>query len=594
MKFSSVRVTQNPVNICAHINSLKPLQRLKSILTRIKYSLQSFGERLAVEEKLFVRKATGLVREIGAVTAIIIVIANTVGLGWQKRVFQFTGIAPLPENQFLAGIPPMAMAFILGGIAILLSVLAIAILTAAMPRSGGGYVAISRIIGPFWGFAGAWLEFFSIAWSFGIIAVAVFEGIYGIIGPVVFGPSFLASYPVDYLLLAGGVVLVIVFTIIGTFGVKMTGLLLQAMFWVPAVLTFYVFGLIGSATGTSVADGMRNIFGSGVAPANYVTAALNPPTSGVTFDPITSHLAPSYWGAVGTALIGAYFAYIGYAASTFVAGEVKEANRNLPKTLLAASVIIIALYVSVSLLASRAITGLAATSDGRFSLLSAWSYLSYGCSTGTPTSCLDAAGLPPVKLWTTTVAGLSASGLGLGSANLLLFLFGVLWIANDIPPFILTASRILFAMSFDRVLPAAFANVNDRFHSPINAVIATGVVGIIGCLSESTIFDGGGSLNGGGNKFLSAILGSGGGVELTDLFDAAFFTLFTFALFVLPLRASKKGTKLGEFNPTCRPVGPMVHYSFGPPRRADILLLQEDRACQLRYHIHANTPRVTL
>jgi hypothetical protein len=33
---------------------------------------------------------------------------------------------------------------------------------------------------------------------------------------------------------------------------------------------------------------------------------------------------------------------------------------------------------------------------------------------------------------------------------------------------------------------------------------------------------------------------SGGGVELTDLFDALFFTLFTLSLFVLPLRASKK------------------------------------------------------
>ena len=33
-------------------------------------------------------------------------------------------------------------------------------------------------------------------------------------------------------------------------------------------------------------------------------------------------------------MIGAYFAYIGYAASTFVAGEVKEANKSLPKVLL--------------------------------------------------------------------------------------------------------------------------------------------------------------------------------------------------------------------------------------------------------------------
>src|SRR2546426_7081077 len=91
---------------------------------------------------------------------------------------------------YFAGIPPMAMAFIIGGIAILLSVLAIAVLSAAMPRSGGGYVVISRILGPIWGFVGAWLEFFSISWSFGIIAVAVFEGIYFLIGPIAFGSPF--------------------------------------------------------------------------------------------------------------------------------------------------------------------------------------------------------------------------------------------------------------------------------------------------------------------------------------------------------------------------------------------------------------------
>src|SRR5437879_11597793 len=128
--------------------------------------------------------------------------ANTIGLGWQKRVFQYTGRAPLPENQYLAGIPPMTMAFILGGIAILLSVLAVSVLSSAMPRSGGGYVVISRIIGPVWGFLGAWLEFLSIAWSFGIIAVAVFEGLYFIMGPVALclssGPPDVS--PIDELL----------------------------------------------------------------------------------------------------------------------------------------------------------------------------------------------------------------------------------------------------------------------------------------------------------------------------------------------------------------------------------------------------------
>ena len=489
------------------------------------------------EQKLFVRKATGLVREIGAITAIIIVMANTIGLGWQKRVFQYTGAAPLPENQYLAGLSPMTMAFIIGGIAILLSVLAVSVLSAAMPRSGGGYVVISRILSPGWGFLGAWLEFLSIAWSFGIIAVAVFEGLYGIMGPIAFGLNFGSNItPVN--LFEAGIGLVALFTVIGIFGIKLTGRLLQFMFWIPAVLTFYVFGLLSQASSSTLVQGMTNVLGH--APSDYVNAALSQ-----GLDKAGS-AAGGYWGAVETALIGAYFAYIGYAASTFVAGEIKEANKALPKTLVIASLLIIALYVSISIAGAGALKGVAAQTlpnGNSYSLLSAWSWLSYGCSVpsgSNAANCLTYANLPNVKLWTTTVAGLTGSAIGLGGVNALLVVFGVFWIANDIPPFILTGSRILFAMSFDRVLPAPFASINDRFHSPVNAVIVTGIVALLGCFSESGVLDPGGAFNSGGNTVISQILGSGGGVQITDFYDSFFFTLFTLSLVILPLRASRR------------------------------------------------------
>ncbi len=50
------------------------------------------------EKKVFARKATGLVREIGILTAVLIAICNVVGLGWQKRVFQSAGWTPLAET----------------------------------------------------------------------------------------------------------------------------------------------------------------------------------------------------------------------------------------------------------------------------------------------------------------------------------------------------------------------------------------------------------------------------------------------------------------------------------------------------------------
>ncbi len=165
-----------------------------------------------------------------------------------------------------------------------------------------------------------------------------------------------------------------------------------------------------------------------------------------------------------------------------------------------------------------------------WSFFEAYSYLSYGGGD------LAKAGVPAIKAWTTTVAAMTGIGLNLSSLNWLLFIFGILWVANDIPPFILTASRILFAMAFDRVLPGSLANVNERFHSPVNATIVTGVFGVLGCFTESGVLSNGGSWNAGGalGGMMNGIFSIG--VASTDLFDAVFFTLFALALILLPYR----------------------------------------------------------
>lgn len=495
------------------------------------------------QKKLFVRKATGLVREIGPLTAVIIILCNVMGLGWQKRIFQFTGAAPLPENLWLAGIPPMLMAFIIGGLIILLSVFAFSILIAAMPRSGGGYVVISRLVSPFWAWISSWFEFLSISWSFGLIAVAVFEGIFFIFGPIV---GISAAGASEGLLFFGGLAIVIFFTAIGCLGVRMAGYMLQVMFWIPAVLTIYIIYLLGSSLANPAAlqAGITALASSqginGVTASTYVTGALN--------QGLDAANVGSYWFAVFVAMTGAYFAYVGYAASTFVAGEVKEANKTLPKVLLLSSVIIIVMYVLVSGLAAYAASSLGRVTlpnGNTWSFFEAYAYLSYGAGD------LTKAGVPAIKAWSTTLAGMTGIGLGLSNLNWLVLIFAIFWVANDIPPFILTASRILFAMAFDRVLPNSLANVNERFHSPLNATLVTGIFACIGVFSEVLSDYGNGAI---GSAFASVGGTSGftyqfflNGVGNTDLLDAVFFTFFALALVLLPLRKSR--AKIYESSP---------------------------------------------
>ena len=43
-------------------------------------------------------------------------------------------------------------------------------------------------------------------------------------------------------------------------------------------------------------------------------------------------------------------------------------------------------------------------------------------------------------------------------------------------PLHLMLSRLLFAMSFDRLLPSAFASVSDRWHTPVKGIVTTVII----------------------------------------------------------------------------------------------------------------------
>lgn len=451
------------------------------------------------ERKLFVRKATGLVREIGFWTAVIIVFCNVIGLGWQKRVFQFTGPAIVPESSWVLGMPPVVMSFLIVGIIVLLTVFMFAVLGAAMPRSGGGYVYISRIIHPSVGFLASWAEYFSIAVSWGLIGTAVFEAI--LIYAWIAGWG--TAWATPETLLIGGMVIVILFTGVAYFGASMTGKLLRAMFVIPAAITFVLYAVMLSATPQSMEAGVMALTGHSA--TEFTQMALN--------QGMATAYSGGYWDAMAVATIGTYWAYIGFAASTFVGGEVKQAGKALPKTLFIANIIIVLLYVSISWVAANAARLVGHVGD--YSFFSAYAFLSYGGGT-----------LPEGvgRAWMPNIAGFAASGMGLSWVLVLIPIFAVLWVANDIPPFIITSSRIVFAMSFDRVLPERLSQVNERWHSPTAAIVATMFVAFIGNFAESDILV----------KYLpgnviTSYINSGGGVVATDIWDVIFFLLASLA-----------------------------------------------------------------
>jgi amino acid transporter len=126
------------------------------------------------------------------------------------------------------------------------------------------------------------------------------------------------------------------------------------------------------------------------------------------------------------------------------------------------------------------------------------------------------------KAWSTGIASMTARGMDLGILSYLTAIGGVLWVANDIPPFLLVASRTFFAMSFDRMMPERFAYVSEKWHAPVWAILITALFAIPACGVEAGYL---------GLDYYFGFAGVGG----TDIFDALFLTMFCVSCMLLPL-----------------------------------------------------------
>ena len=489
---------------------------------------------------LFAREATGLVREIGFTLGVIIILSHVVGLGWQKRAFQFTGPRPVPTNELLLGLPAIFWAFFVCGIIVLITGYASGYVTAAMPRSGGGYVTISRVTHPILGYMSGWLMFLAEGFSYGLIGVACFEAI-GIFYNIALAPEIIGWANDPVVLFIGGLAVVWIFAIIALLGTKLYGRLMHVLFWIPAIITiaFFAMWIAGAMDPSLTATGVQEVMSTTeltVTPGYLMNLAVD---SGMT---ATENIS-DFYGAFSFALAGAFWAYMGWYSTTFVAGEVKEANKKLPKVVVMAGLIIMLVYLAASSASAFSTMNvpLGPEIDGayytdaagnRWDFFQAYSWLSYGgvdwTALGVPADVIEAGtqwdylNVNFQSAWSTGIASLVARGMNLAWLSWIIALAGVLWLANDIPPFLLVASRTFFAMSFDRMLPESFAYVSEKWHAPVWSIIITAVAGIFGCIAE-----------------VEPLLGTSyfafAGVVGTDIFDAFFLTMFCLSCMLLPL-----------------------------------------------------------
>jgi len=168
---------------------------------------------------------------------------------------------------------------------------------------------------------------------------------------------------------------------------------------------------------------------------------LAPPPHGTASPLLDRPLSMGLLSAFGAALVPVMFAYGGWQTACFVAGEVREPRRFLPRGLVFGVLGVIALYVLVNIACLRALgtAGLAASSAPASDVMRA---------------ALGERGARVIAV------GIAISTLGFLSQSML------------------TAPRVYYAMARDGLFPSAIARVHPGSRVPVQAIVLQGAIAI--------------------------------------------------------------------------------------------------------------------
>lgn len=233
--------------------------------------------------------------------AISMVVANMIGTGVFTSIgFQVGGLPSAFVILFL---------WFIGGIIALAGALSYAEVSTRIPGSGGEYNYLSKLYHPSLGFLSGWMSLIA-GFSAPICLVAIAIGEY--FSPVI-GVADVRIIAVIFILVVSGMQLL---------GVRIGGA-------IQKYLTFYKIMLIVLFC---------------LAPF-LVSDFIG---SGVSFSPKEGDWDMIFSGSFAVSLAYIMYAYSGWNASTYIAGQIENPKKNLPYSLLAGTAVVAVLYVAVN------------------------------------------------------------------------------------------------------------------------------------------------------------------------------------------------------------------------------------------------------
>ncbi|HVG42215.1 MAG TPA: amino acid permease, partial [Chitinophagaceae bacterium] len=278
-----------------------------------------------------VKEDKGFKRSLGLLDATMIVAGSMIGSGI------FIVSADITRNVGSAGW--LIAVWLLTGFMTLTAALSYGELSAMFPKAGGQYVYLKEAYNPLVGFLYGW-SFFAVIQTGTIAAVGVaFSKFAGYFIPalemkdenILLNLGWLKVYPAQLI----SILLIIFLTWINTRGVK-EGKLIQTTFTVTKLLSLFGLILFGFLLAAK----------SDVWNANWNNAwdMKNLNASG----DITPVLGVAALGAIAASMVGSIFSSDAWNNVTFIAGEIKNPQRNIGLSLFLGTLIVTIIYVAAN------------------------------------------------------------------------------------------------------------------------------------------------------------------------------------------------------------------------------------------------------
>ena len=325
----------------------------------------------------------GLVRSLGLGSACALVVGSVIGAGAFLVAADISRSLPSPRLALSV--------WVAAGLLSLLGGLTFAELGAMYPGTGGQYVYLREAFGPLTGFLFGWTQFLVVqAGSIAAVAISFAQ----------FSASTAGS---------------------GPFGLKGTATLV--------IVALTAVNLIGTDAGAGVLDwltGLKYLAIAALAGAGLCVRHQAFPQAAASLG-----ASPA---AYGVALIAALWAYDGWTDVTFVSGEIKDPQRNVPRALFLGLLAVMAAYVGINAAFYRLL----------------------------PAPAIAASEFVAAD------AARALAGPGAALAVSWLMMVSTLGCVNAM---VLAGPRIAYAMAEDRSLPGWLAYVSPRFRVPTGALL---------------------------------------------------------------------------------------------------------------------------